>query len=76
MQWIFNLTLSDVFNSKQFGYYISTDSFNQDMSRRRETRYLRFSVTYLFGKFDTSLFKKMGRSKGGGTNMGTEGAEY
>lgn len=75
MQWIFNLTLSDAFNTKQFGYYITTDNYYQDLSRRRETRYLRFSLTYLFGKFDTSLFKKMGRAKGG-TNMGTEGAEY
>jgi len=76
MQWIFNLTLSDAFNSKQFGYYIDTENFTQDMSRRRETRYVRFTITYLFGKFDTSIFKRMRRGGGGGGQMGTDGAEY
>ncbi len=76
MQWIFNITLSDVFNTKQFGYYIQTADFAQDMSRRRETRYLRFNITYLFGKFDTSLFKRMRRGGGAGGGMGTDGAEY
>lgn len=72
MKWIFNVTLSDVFNTKQFGYYITTDTYTQEMSRRRETRFLRFTVTYLFGKFDTSLFKKMGK-KGNNPGGGQEG---
>lgn len=72
MKWIFNVTLSDVFNTKQFGYLITTDTYTQEMSRRRETRFLRFTITYLFGKFDTSLFKKMGK-KGGNPGGGQEG---
>lgn len=71
MKWIFNVTLSDIFNSKQFGYTTSTDNWAQEMSRRRETRFLRFTITYLFGKFDTSLFKKFGKKGGtpGGQDM-------
>jgi hypothetical protein len=73
MKWIFNLTLSDVFNTKQFGYYINTATYTQEMSRRRETRFLRFTVTYLFGKFDTSIFKKMGKK---GSQDSGQGGEF
>lgn len=75
-KWIFNLTLSDVFNTKQYGYYITTDTYYQETSRRRETRFLKFTVTYLFGKFDTSIFKKMGKkgNQGGGQESG--GGEF
>jgi iron complex outermembrane receptor protein len=75
MKWIFNLTLSDVFNTKQYGYYITTDTYYQDASRRRETRYLRFNITYLFGKFDTSIFKRMGKKGGSDSNMQGSGGE-
>lgn len=78
-KWIFNLTLSDAFNTKRMGTHIETQSqitlptevvdrlYVQDMSRRRETRFLRFSVTYLFGKFDSSIFKM--RNKKGSNNQ-------
>jgi hypothetical protein len=68
-KWVFNLTLSDVFNTKRMGTDLSTDYYIQSLSRRRETRYLKFSVTYLFGKFDSSIFKRKGQ-KGGNQNMG------
>lgn len=75
MKWIFNLTLSDAFNTKAYGYYITTDTYYQDASRRRESRYLRFNITYLFGKFDTSIFKRMGKKGGGGGDMQGGGGE-
>lgn len=53
-----NLTLNDVFNTRRFGTYYETDAFIQDMSRRRETRFLRLSVTWRFGEMDASLFRK------------------
>ena len=65
MKWIFNFTISDVFNTKQFGYYVTANTFEQEFSRRRETRFIRFSVTYLFGKFDTSIMKRFRGNKGG-----------
>lgn len=71
-KWIFNLTLSDVFNTKRMGTSLATDYYTQDLSRRRETRYLKFSVTYLFGKFDSSIFKMRGK-KGTTTDGGQDG---
>ncbi len=71
-KWVFNLTLSDVFNSKRMGTHLETDFYVQDLSRRRETRYLKFSVTYLFGKFDSSIFKNRGK-KGNNQDMNQDG---
>lgn len=68
-KWVFNLSLSDVFNSKRMGTSLSTEYFDQDLSRRRETRYLKFSVTYLFGKFDSSIFKMRGKKNSTNTDM-------
>ncbi len=71
-KWVFNLTLSDVFNTKRMGTSLATSYYTQDLSRRRETRYLKFSVTYLFGKFDSSIFKMRGK-KGSTQDSGQEG---
>jgi len=53
-----NLTLNDVFNTKRFGTYYETDAFIQDLSRRRETRFLRLTITWRFGEMDQSLFRR------------------
>jgi hypothetical protein len=60
---IFTLLLSDVFNTKRNGTNYNTADYIQDLSRRRETRYLRFTVMYMFGKMDSGLFKKMKQQK-------------
>jgi hypothetical protein len=70
IKWIFNLTISDIFNTRQFGNFIETPDFTQEVSRRRETRFVRFSITYLFGKFDTSIFKRFQRGNRGGQQQG------
>jgi iron complex outermembrane receptor protein len=57
-KWSLNLLLSDVFNTRRFGNNYSTPYYTQVLSRRREARYLRFSVSYMFGKMDASIFKK------------------
>lgn len=57
-KWVLNATLSDVFNTKRMGTYYQTPYYTQDLMRRREARFLRFSVTYIFGKMDASIFKK------------------
>ncbi|HWY12396.1 MAG TPA: outer membrane beta-barrel protein [Bacteroidia bacterium] len=67
-KWVFNLTLSDVFNTKRMGTQLTTDFYTQTLSRRRETRYLKFTVSYLFGKFDSSIFKNRGK-KGNNQDM-------
>ena len=68
-KWVFNVTLSDAFNTRIMGTHYETPYYMQDLSRRRETRYVRFTVTYLFGKMDASIFKRAKQMKG----MGQEG---
>jgi hypothetical protein len=72
-KWSMNLTLSDVFNTKKNGNYYSTPYYTQELKRRREGRYLRFSVTYMFGKMDASIFKK---SRPRGEQSNQEGLDY
>jgi predicted secreted protein len=64
LKWIFNATLSDVFNTRAMGTHYQTPYYIQDLSRRRENRYVRFTVTYLFGKMDASIFKRGKQMKG------------
>ena len=75
-KWVFNLTLSDVFNTKRMGTHLVTDYYTQDLSRRRETRYLKFSMTYLFGKFDSSIFKMRGKKGSTTDQSGQDGLSF
>jgi outer membrane receptor protein involved in Fe transport len=68
-KWMFNLLLSDAFNTKRQGTIYDTPYYYQDMSRRRESRYVRFSVTYLFGKMDVSIFKRAKQQKSGDSSQ-------
>ena len=77
MKWMFNLTLSDVFNTRRMGTIYDTPYYKQELSRRRETRYLRFSVTYIFGKMDASIFKRGKQMRGMGDNQGnSDGLDF
>jgi hypothetical protein len=71
-KWTFNMTLSDVFNTKRYGTNYSTPFYTQELMRRREARYLRFSVSYMFGKMDASLFKKNKRPSDQGNQDGMD----
>jgi len=76
-KWIFNLALSDAFNTKTYGSEATNIFFDQTIYRRRESRFLRFSITYLFGKFDTSIFKRFGgKNKGTSPQMGQDGGDF
>ncbi len=75
-KWIFNATLSDVFNTRIMGTHYETPYYVQDLSRRRETRYFRFSVTYLFGKMDASIFKRGKQMKGMGQEGNQDGLDF
>lgn len=57
-KWTFNLIFNDVFNTMRWGTFYDTPFYTQENSRRRETRFLRFTLTYNFGEQETSLFKK------------------
>lgn len=71
-KWIFNATLSDVFNTRRMGTHYETPYYEQDLSRRRESRYVRLTVTYLFGKMDASIFKRGKQMKGMGGQEGNQ----
>ena len=71
-KWILTATLSDAFNTRRMGAHYETPYYLQDLSRRREARYFRLSVTYLFGKMDASIFKKAKQMKGTDSQQGSQ----
>jgi hypothetical protein len=76
-KWIFNASISDVFNTKRMGSMYDTEFFTQELRRRRESRFFKIAVTYMFGKMDASIFKKMKSGKRGDTQpSGGDGMEY
>lgn len=66
-----NLVVNDVFNTRRFGSTFESALFDQETSRRRETRFVRLSVTWRFGEMDASLFRRKAqrRSNDGGGGM-------
>jgi hypothetical protein len=75
-KWMFNLTLSDAFNTRRMGAHYETPYYTQDLSRRREGRYVRFAVTYMFGKMDASIFKKGKQMKGNDQQGNQDGLDF
>jgi outer membrane receptor for ferrienterochelin and colicin len=71
-KWIVNATLSDAFNTRRMGTRYDTPYYLQDLSRRRENRYVRISVTHLFGKMDASIFKRAKQMKGNDNQQGSQ----
>jgi iron complex outermembrane recepter protein len=72
-RFFLNLTLSDVMNSKQRGSNYFTPDYTQHLMNRREARFLKFTVTWMFGKPDTSKKKNNKTTKPGGEN--SEGSD-
>jgi len=61
-----SFTASDIFNTRGFGSYYNTETFTQDLWRRREVRNFRLSFTYRFGEWDVSLFRRKPGKRGEG----------
>ncbi|HWB64485.1 MAG TPA: outer membrane beta-barrel family protein [Chitinophagales bacterium] len=53
----FNLSVSDVLNSKVHGNYYDTPTYIQTNTHRRDVRYARLGMSIKFGKLDSSIFK-------------------
>lgn len=66
------LSLSDVFNTRQYELNQATPAFAQDYIRKRESRILKLNFSYRFGKFDASLFKKKRQNNNNDTQMGDQ----
>ncbi|RBL91874.1 outer membrane beta-barrel family protein [Chitinophaga flava] len=64
------LSLSDVFNTRQYELNQATPAFTQDYIRKRESRILKLNFSYRFGKFDTALFKKKKSQNNNDMQMG------
>lgn len=75
-KWILNLTLSDMFNTKRMGSHYDTPYYMQDLSRRREARFVRLNVTYMFGKLDSSIFKRKGQKRDGQNTGNQDGLDF
>ena len=58
-----NFSVNDVFNTRRFGGIYETAFFRQEFSRRRQTRFFRVNLTWRFGEFDTSLFRRKSNSQ-------------
>lgn len=57
-KFTFNFTVNDVFNTRRWGTYFDTPTFTQDLSRRRDVRFVRIGFTWRFGETDVSIFRK------------------
>ena len=75
-KWIVNATLSDAFNTRRMGAHYQTPYYVQDLSRRRETRYVRLAVTYLFGKMDASIFKRAKQMRSNDSQGNQDGLDF
>ena len=52
------LSMNDVFRTRIYDVYTSSDFFTQTLVRRRDPRILRLQFNWRFGKMDTNLFKR------------------
>lgn len=54
------LSVNDVFFSRRWGNLVDTPLILQESYRRRDMRYVRFTLTWKFGEPNTSLFRRRG----------------
>ncbi len=52
------LSFSDIFATRNYTTHYETDFFVQNSVRIRDPQFVRLNLSYKFGKFDASLFKR------------------
>ena len=57
-------SMNDMFKTKVYGAYSSSQYFTQTNTRRRDWQVLRVNFSYRFGKVDASLFKRKNTKSG------------
>lgn len=60
-----SLSFSDIFRTRKYVTYYTTDFFTQTSSRIRDPQFIRLNLSWRFGKFDTSLFKRKNQQNNG-----------
>ena len=55
------LSVTDVLFSRRWGNTVDTPLLLQESYRRREMRFVRFTLTWKFGEQNTSLFRRRGQ---------------
>ncbi|MBX2972256.1 MAG: outer membrane beta-barrel protein [Flavobacteriales bacterium] len=55
------LSVNDIFFSRRWGNTVDTPLLYQESYRRREMRFVRFTLTWKFGEQNASLFRKRGQ---------------
>ncbi len=69
------VSVNDVFFTRRWGNILETPNFYQENFRRREMRFVRFTLTWKFGEQNTSLLRRRGEQQrrepgsGGGGDM-------
>jgi hypothetical protein len=53
-----SLSISDIFGTRLYSQYSSSDYFVQQYTRLRDPQMVRLSLAYRFGKIDASIFKR------------------
>jgi hypothetical protein len=71
-----NFVVSDVFNTKRFGSTYQGATFDQSLSRRWESRYMKIGFTWRFGETDVSLFRRRVQHKDNGQNGAPDGQDF
>lgn len=61
---ILSLSVSDIFGSKHYVSVTQSDFFSQNYDRISNPYMIRFNVMWMFGKVDTSLFKRLSKGTG------------
>jgi hypothetical protein len=67
-----SVAVNDVFNTLRFGIITAGNGFDAQMSRKRETRFVTFSLTYRFGSPD-NLSRRRERNNNQGGGAGGQG---
>lgn len=67
------VSVNDVFFTRQWGNVLDTPTLYQENFRRREMRFVRFTLTWKFGEQNSSLFRK--RSERPRTEPGSGGGD-
>lgn len=71
-----SLNINDIFQTRRYSVHSEGTGFVQDEWRRRDPQIVRLNLSYRFGKFDASLFKRKNmRGEAEGMQNGMQGVQ-